>query len=741
MAELADIAGAGGNVGQFGFHREPKGSLPEAIGQAAAPQVARLKEIGQQVMDEGVGLQYPSMEEIEQAPEQAGTLSQVGQGALEATLDAVTPLGGLAGTIVSRGSKNWNEAKVLQTQQLTKPKALGGEGMSKREAAAITGYYKDRAGNYKTQISDKNSSISDLGTDMLQRWKPSQKLNEGGRWPRTKLASVYKHDTLYEEYPWIAANTEIKWTTDTNYAAVAPIKINSTTGKVESAVILVNPLGVDKYAEMMGLSRKEALRSMINHETNHVIQAIDELPGGSNKEYFNEVKKAQPAIVKKLKNLKATQKQIPETAPRYQELGEEIDRLQKHVDFVEQNWNTKAGDLYYNTLGEADAFWSQAVRNQPQPQYQLPTHEDVTRNKVRMEGPDWLGGYHNYDFDVNRMAITSQGYKTLGEVAPISPLRDVGKSTPKAGRSTPPNFMEPLEGFTKGARVIRNAGEEPGEIVATKMRAGELMVKVKFDKPIPNVTSGDLTYHWAPAYELTLAPRAGTASDFGIAASKQDMTAYHASPHIFDQFDLSKVGTGEGAAAFGHGLYLSETKKVQDFYHGQFQRVLDAEQGSIRNRIDALKTRMNQPRLDEASWRGLQKEVGQLQKQLETRDWNAQRYEIDIPDSAVEKMMDWDAPIAKQPKVVQDMAKKIRNVYGPSREYMSGSDFYKNLKVHLGSDKAASDWLNKNGVPGMRYFDGDSRQATYGTRNFVIFDDTIPKIKHRGADSKDRQML
>lgn len=667
MAELADIAGASGNVGQFGFHREPKGSLPEAIGQAVAPQVTRLKEIGQQVAAEGASLDYPSMEEIEQAPAPAGTLSQVGQGVLETTLDAVTPLGGLAGTIVSRGSKNWNEAKVLQTIQLTKPKAAGGEGMSKREATAITGYYKDRAGNWKTQISDKNSSISDLGNDMLQRWKPSQKLNEGGRWPRTKLSSVYKHDTLYEEYPWMAANTEIKWSTDTNYAAVAPIKINATTGKVDSAVILVNPLGVDKYAEMYGLSRKEALRSMINHETNHVIQAIDELPGGSNKEYFKQVKKAQPAIVKKLKSLQATQKQIPETAPRYQELGEEIDRLQKHVDFVEQNWHTKAGDLYYNTLGEADAFWSQAVRHQPQPQYQLPTHEDVTRNKVRMEGPDWMGGSQDYDFDVNRMAITSQGYKTLGEVAPISPLRDAGKSTPKAGRSNPSNF--------------------------------------------------------------------------GIAASTNDMTAYHASPHIFDQFDLSKVGTGEGAAAFGHGLYLSETKKVQDFYHGQFQRVLDAERGSIRNRIDALKTQMNQPRLDEASWRGLQKEVGQLQKQLETRDWNAQRYEIDIPDSAVEKMMDWDAPIAKQPKVIQDMAKKIRNVYGPSREYMSGSDFYKNLKVHLGSDKAASDWLNKNGVPGLRYFDGDSRQATYGTRNFVIFDDTIPKIKHRGADSKDRQML
>jgi hypothetical protein len=30
------------------------------------------------------------------------------------------------------------------------------------------------------------------------------------------------------------------------------------------------------------------------------------------------------------------------------------------------------------------------------------------------------------------------------------------------------------------------------------------------------------------------------------------ITAYHGSPHSFDQFDLSKIGTGEGAQAYGH---------------------------------------------------------------------------------------------------------------------------------------------------------------------------------------------
>ena len=38
------------------------------------------------------------------------------------------------------------------------------------------------------------------------------------------------------------------------------------------------------------------------------------------------------------------------------------------------------------------------------------------------------------------------------------------------------------------------------------------------------------------------------------------ITAYHGSPHSFDQFDLSKIGTGEGAQSYGSGLYFAENE-------------------------------------------------------------------------------------------------------------------------------------------------------------------------------------
>ena len=38
-------------------------------------------------------------------------------------------------------------------------------------------------------------------------------------------------------------------------------------------------------------------------------------------------------------------------------------------------------------------------------------------------------------------------------------------------------------------------------------------------------------------------------------------TVWHGSPHKFDKFDSSKIGTGEGAQAYGHGLYFGGNKQ------------------------------------------------------------------------------------------------------------------------------------------------------------------------------------
>jgi hypothetical protein len=63
----------------------------------------------------------------------------------------------------------------------------------------------------------------------------------------------------------------------------------------------------------------------------------------------------------------------------------------------------------------------------------------------------------------------------------------------------------------------------------------------------------------------------GAMTESGVApeAAKESvkkLVAFHGSPHEFEQFDSSKIGTGEGAQAFGHGLYFAGAKEVAEHY-------------------------------------------------------------------------------------------------------------------------------------------------------------------------------
>jgi hypothetical protein len=52
---------------------------------------------------------------------------------------------------------------------------------------------------------------------------------------------------------------------------------------------------------------------------------------------------------------------------------------------------------------------------------------------------------------------------------------------------------------------------------------------------------------------------------------------FHNSPHDFDRFSMSQIGTGEGAQAYGHGLYFAESPSVSgrggDYWRQFFNRM------------------------------------------------------------------------------------------------------------------------------------------------------------------------
>jgi hypothetical protein len=45
-----------------------------------------------------------------------------------------------------------------------------------------------------------------------------------------------------------------------------------------------------------------------------------------------------------------------------------------------------------------------------------------------------------------------------------------------------------------------------------------------------------------------------------------EQPAFHGTPHDVDKFKLERIGTGEGAQVYGHGLYFAQNPKVADWY-------------------------------------------------------------------------------------------------------------------------------------------------------------------------------
>ena len=64
---------------------------------------------------------------------------------------------------------------------------------------------------------------------------------------------------------------------------------------------------------------------------------------------------------------------------------------------------------------------------------------------------------------------------------------------------------------------------------------------------------------------------------------------------------------------------------------------------------------------------------------------------------------------------------------------LTGEQIYARLTQEMGSQQAASDYLNSIGIRGIRYLDQGSRKEGKGTSNFVIFDPTDVKILEKNS--------
>jgi hypothetical protein len=66
----------------------------------------------------------------------------------------------------------------------------------------------------------------------------------------------------------------------------------------------------------------------------------------------------------------------------------------------------------------------------------------------------------------------------------------------------------------------------------------------------------------------------------GLAMSVEELAgieAWHGSPHDFERFDVGEIGTGEGAQAYGHGLYFAGKRDVAEWYRDKLNDAFSSE--------------------------------------------------------------------------------------------------------------------------------------------------------------------
>jgi hypothetical protein len=255
---------------------------------------------------------------------------------------------------------------------------------------------------------------------------------------------------------------------------------------------------------------------------------------------------------------------------------------------------------------------------------------------------------------------------------------------------------------------------------------------------------------------------------------RKNIDAWQGSPHKFDRMSSAHIGTGEGAQAYGHGLYFSENPEVAgmyqetlsagkrktqignklgmpDSYEGElFVNQLERNKGDITETLKDLDRYANSFKADGdyqqyntlTAFGDRVREAYPNGGKLNIEDNFGYLYNVDLKVSP-DDLLDWDAMIDEQPAGV---AEKLRNTdwYSYAEESLedmgssaganpTGREIYKWLEQDYDPEEV-SKLLNEAGIPGIRYLDGGSRSAGEGTRNFVIFDDSLIEIKKRNGE-------
>ncbi len=305
------------------------------------------------------------------------------------------------------------------------------------------------------------------------------------------------------------------------------------------------------------------------------------------------------------------------------------------------------------------------------------------------------------------------------------------QGTPDVNQALPDAYADPQKGdaITMIAKSLMSPTTAPEAGVDWS----------KFNQPMGELTdTNPVAYktRYGNIYQGDI--NAATDAAMAVSGGGLGIKAYHGSPHNFDRFDLSKIGTGEGAQAYGHGLYFAENEGVARSY-----RSINAPPGygagSAKLANDALQMAhdtgltgkeaekfareylTNQaPRVNALPPQHYYDAANNFEALTTGKGAPGHMYEVNI-NADPAHFLDWDSNIAQQSDFVRSILSK-----NGGNDRASGREAYNAIASQ--SAPLATDVLNKSGIPGIKYLDQGSRGAGEGSSNYVVFNDKLIDI-------------
>ena len=420
-------------------------------------------------------------------------------------------------------------------------------------------------------------------------------------------------------------------------------------------------------------------------------------------------------------------------------------------------------------------------------------NQDLVGSQKRFEELKKLTANYAHDRAKARVIRLDNGENAIQYMQPPTEIKNVNISDLIATQDnivlgTNKSSGSPLVVKKNGKLYIRDGHHR----IAQKINAGDKTTDVRvidlddggyygMDKSATNTPESGLlsqTNQVTPETGLlgkvdNVQPKSGVSEVVPPTDKADGIIAFHGSPYDFNQFSLSKIGTGEGNQVFGYGLYFTDTKDIAKFYkdailktqnvdfQGKPIKFLSDNQdidnktvvlGKIRDRIlggkynskeaiDNVKYEYEQTidnnfdlsrplnAIDKMSYNNLKEDLDFISS-LDPKDFNYQAgktYEVKI-NAVMDDLIDYDKSLKQQNDKIKKILKPYYEYYGVAETADFGT-LLESTYRHLPQDEF-SERLAKEGIKGIKYKAG---QLTAGQKdskatNYVIFDDKIIDI-------------